>query len=103
MRMEHWFYAVPLRLRSLFRRRQVEQELDEELQYHLERKIGGIHRAGADARQARRAACARWTGSRNAKRNAANAGVNLIEKPFGISVTPCGFWRSLRDLRQSRS
>ena len=39
MRLEHWFYTMPLRLRSLFRRRQVEAELDEELQYHLERKI----------------------------------------------------------------
>jgi hypothetical protein len=39
MRLEHWFYTAPLRLRSLFRHREVEQELDEELQYHLERKI----------------------------------------------------------------
>src|ERR1700732_5459773 len=39
MRLEHWFYTIPLRLRSLFRRRQVEAELDEELRYHLERKI----------------------------------------------------------------
>jgi predicted permease len=39
MRLIHWFYTVPLRLRSLFRRRQVEQELDEELRYHLERQI----------------------------------------------------------------
>ena len=39
MRLEHWFYTVPLRLRSLFRRQRVEQDLDEELQYHLERKI----------------------------------------------------------------
>ena len=31
MRLEHWFYTVPLRLRSLFRRRRVEEELDEEL------------------------------------------------------------------------
>jgi hypothetical protein len=35
----HWLYTVPLRLRSLFRRKQVEQELDEELRYHLERQI----------------------------------------------------------------
>jgi PadR family transcriptional regulator, regulatory protein PadR len=34
MRLKHWFYTVPLRLRSLFRRAQVEQELDEELRYH---------------------------------------------------------------------
>ncbi len=39
MRMEHWFYAMPLRLRSLFRRQRVEQELDEELRYHLDQKI----------------------------------------------------------------
>jgi len=32
-------YTLPLRLRSLFRRDQVEQELDEELRYHLERQI----------------------------------------------------------------
>src|SRR5215470_3829505 len=39
MRIKHWFYAAPLRLRSLFRRAQVEQELDEELRYHIERQI----------------------------------------------------------------
>ena len=38
MRIEHWIYALPLRLRSLFRRQRVESDLDEELQYHLERK-----------------------------------------------------------------
>ncbi len=39
MRNKRWFYTIPLRLRSLFRRRQIEQELDEELRYHLERQI----------------------------------------------------------------
>src|SRR5262245_19628475 len=39
MRFKRCLYTVPLRLRSLFRRRQVEQELDEELRYHLERQI----------------------------------------------------------------
>jgi predicted permease len=39
MRPQHWLYTIPLRLRSLFRRRLVEQELNEELQFHLERKI----------------------------------------------------------------
>ena len=32
MRVQHWFYTIPLRLRSIFRRRQVERDLDEELQ-----------------------------------------------------------------------
>ncbi|HLK62869.1 MAG TPA: ABC transporter permease [Bryobacteraceae bacterium] len=36
MRVEHWVYTIPLRLRSLFRRSRVEQELDEELRFHLE-------------------------------------------------------------------
>src|SRR5215468_6878359 len=39
MRLKHWIYTVPLRLRSLFRRAQVDQELDEELRYHIERQI----------------------------------------------------------------
>ncbi len=33
MRLEHWFYTVPLRLRSIFRSPQVERDLDEELEY----------------------------------------------------------------------
>src|SRR5258708_40297853 len=39
MRMEHWWYTARLRLRSILRRTRVEQELDEELQFHLEHKI----------------------------------------------------------------
>jgi predicted permease len=39
MRLEHWFYTIPLRLRSLFRRSQVERELEEELQFHLAQRI----------------------------------------------------------------
>lgn len=38
MRLEHWLYTIPLRLRSLFRRNRVEQELNEELQYHFSEK-----------------------------------------------------------------
>ena len=38
MRIEHWFYSLPLRLRSLFRRSEVDQELSEEL---LQQITGG--------------------------------------------------------------
>lgn len=38
MRLAHWRYTIPLRLRSIFRRNRVELELDEELQFHLERQ-----------------------------------------------------------------
>jgi predicted permease len=37
MRPEHWLYTIPLRLRSLFRWGQADQELDDELRDHLER------------------------------------------------------------------
>jgi len=38
MRLEDMLYTIPLRLRSLFRRQRVEQEMDEELQYHYAAK-----------------------------------------------------------------
>ena len=38
MRPEHWLYTIPLRLRSLFRWAQADEELDDELRDHLERK-----------------------------------------------------------------
>jgi putative ABC transport system permease protein len=56
MRWEHWFYTVPLRLRSLFRRGQVEAELNEELRYHLERQIEVNTAAGMSVEEARYAA-----------------------------------------------
>src|SRR5215475_5731298 len=56
MRLKHWFYTIPLRLRSLFRRSQVEQELDEELRYHVERQIEENVARGMSAQEARRAA-----------------------------------------------
>jgi len=53
MRFEHWRFTLPLRLRSIFRRGRVEQELSEELQFHLENKIEeGIAR-GLSADEAR--------------------------------------------------
>jgi predicted permease len=56
MRPQHWLYTIPLRLRSLFRRSNVEQELSEELQFHLENKIEeGIAR-GLSPKEARYAA-----------------------------------------------
>src|SRR5213083_519365 len=38
MRPVRWLYTIPLRLRSLFRWAQADQELDDELREHLERK-----------------------------------------------------------------
>jgi predicted permease len=56
MRLEHWIYTIPLRLRSLFRRQRVEQELDEELRYHIESEIEEYVARGMNPEEARRAA-----------------------------------------------
>ncbi len=39
MRIQHWWLTTPLRFKSIFHRRRVERELDEELHFHLEQKI----------------------------------------------------------------
>jgi MacB-like periplasmic core domain len=56
MRPERWIYTVPLRLRSLFHRQQADQELDQELQYHIERKTEEYLTKGMTPREARRTA-----------------------------------------------
>jgi predicted permease len=56
MRMEHWWFTLPLRLRSILRGRRVERELDEELQFHLDQKIDAGIAAGLSPREARDAA-----------------------------------------------
>ena len=53
MRVEHWVYTIPLRLRSLFRRTQVDRELQEELQDHLELQIKENISRGMSAQEAR--------------------------------------------------
>ncbi len=56
MRPEHWIYTIPLRLRSLFRWRQADQELDDELRDHLERKTEEYVAKGIAPEEARRRA-----------------------------------------------
>ncbi|HEX3685886.1 MAG TPA: ABC transporter permease [Bryobacteraceae bacterium] len=52
MNWRHWRYVLPLRLRSIFRRNTVEQELDEELHFHLECKVEEQIARGIDQREA---------------------------------------------------
>lgn len=56
MRIEHWWFTAPLRLRSILRGRRVEQELDEELQFHLDHKIEEGIAGGLSPEEARYAA-----------------------------------------------
>ncbi len=53
MRPDHWWFTAPLRLKSILRRRQVEMELDEELQFHLDHKIEEGMAQGLSAEEAR--------------------------------------------------
>lgn len=80
MRLEHWFYALPLRLRSLFRRRQVEQDLEEELQFHLEQKIEEYRAKGLTPEQARQAALRAMDGLTQRKEECRDMrGINAVE------------------------
>ena len=80
MRLEHWFYIAPLRLRSLFRRAQVDQELDEELRYHLERQTEENIAKGMTPEEARYAALRALGGIEQRKEECRDMRrVNLIE------------------------
>jgi putative ABC transport system permease protein len=56
MGAELWLFTIPLRLRSLFRRAQVDQELDDELRDHLEGKTAEYIAKGMIPEEARRQA-----------------------------------------------
>src|SRR6266480_1370252 len=56
MRPKHWLFTIPLRLRSLFRWAQADQELDDELRDHLERKTEEYVEKGMTQEEAHRRA-----------------------------------------------
>jgi macrolide transport system ATP-binding/permease protein len=56
MRFEHWWYTLPLRMRSIFSRQKVESELEEELRFHLDHLIEEGVARGLSPREARRRA-----------------------------------------------
>jgi predicted permease len=53
MTFEQWFYSLPLRLRSFFRRKQVDQELEDELRDHIEQQVKENLAAGMSPEEAR--------------------------------------------------
>jgi len=62
MRGQNWFYTIPLRLRSLFRREQVERELDEELRFHIEQRAAAEAADGKPPDEARYVALRKFEG-----------------------------------------
>ncbi len=80
MRAEHWLYTIPLRVRSLFHRRQVERELDEEIQDHIERQTAANITAGMSHSDARVAAMRAFGGVERRKDEVRDTrGVSFIE------------------------
>ena len=73
MRLTNWIYTLPLKLRSLFRRRQVEQELADELRYHVESKTAEHVARGVNPVEARRLALLALGGVEQAKENCRDA------------------------------
>src|SRR3954468_6632807 len=92
MRIEHWFYELPLRLRSLFRRARVEQDLDEEIQYHVERKTEEFLARGLSPEESRLAALREMDGLTQRKEECRDARrVTVIENlvqdvRFGVRI-----------------
>src|SRR5271169_894632 len=71
--MKLWAGTLRLRLRSLFRRNQVEHELSEELQFHLEQKTGEYIASGQTPDEARRTARREFGGLEQSKENCRDA------------------------------
>src|SRR5215471_10523109 len=97
MSVARWIQTIPLRLRSLFRRPQVEQELDEEIRYHIERHVEELVSKGVTPEEARYTAMRAFHGveqskeaCRDARRlNVADSLVRDIRQAFrGMSRNP---------------
>jgi predicted permease len=75
-----WIYTVPLRVRSLFRRSQVERELDEELRFHVDRLVEEHMARGLSSAEARYAALRAMDGVEQQKEACRDVrGVRLVD------------------------
>src|SRR5918994_1145895 len=67
------FYVVPLRWRSIVRRRAVDRELDDKIEYHLQQEIDALAARGVDHGEARRLVERRLGGLDRAKERCRDA------------------------------
>jgi predicted permease len=75
-----WYYKLPLRLRSLFRKTEVECELDDEIQFHLQSQAEDYVKQGMNPEEARHAALRSLGGPAQIKEECRDARkVNFIE------------------------
>ena len=81
MKLRRWLSIVPLRLRSLLRRPEMESELDEELRDHIERKTEEGVANGLSAEEARRIAIVELGGIEQRKEDCRDVrGVRWLEE-----------------------
>ncbi len=73
-----WLSRLSHALRSLFRKQQMEQELDEELRFHLERQTAENIKAGMSLEEARRAARLEMGGVEQVKQKVREVGMGRI-------------------------
>ncbi|HEY4838597.1 MAG TPA: ABC transporter permease [Candidatus Acidoferrales bacterium] len=79
MRPQSWLHTIPLRIRSLFKSRAADNDLDEELQFHLDQKTGEFVAKGLSEKEARYAALREFRGVEQSKENCRDARkVNLL-------------------------
>ncbi len=87
-----WYYQLPLRLRSIFRKNRTEMDLREELQFHLQNLIDENVAQGMNAKEARHAAFRSLGGIEQAKEECRDARkVKLFENfvqdfRFGLRI-----------------
>src|SRR5438105_2868745 len=91
-----WFDELKLRLRTLFRHKRVESELDSELQFHLEQQIAENIAAGMPSEEARYAALRKIGGIAQVQEQCRDQrGLHVIE------TTSQDIRYALRSLRKS--
>lgn len=83
MGIERWLYTLPLRLRALFKRHDVEREVDDELRDHIDRQTARNVAAGMPAADARTAALREFGGVERRKEEIRDAhGITRLASLF---------------------
>ena len=91
-----WARKIRLRVRSLFRKSEVDAELSEELRFHLEREARKNEAAGMSKEEAQRSALVEFGGAEQVKEECRDErGVNALENfvqdlRYGLRL----MWRS---------